>query len=402
MDKYHVALSFAGEDRAYVKAVAESLQARGVRAFYDEFEDTNLWGKDLYTYLSDIYQNRAFYTVIFVSAAYRNKLWTNHERKAAQARAFSESREYILPAVFDKSVETPGVLKTTAYLDLKILTPQQFAEKILQKLRADKVFLSAEDKFAYSIEARADIDYPLSDGSEVTSILKALKSYNWYTQSPAIDTILSLNWADITPDQMFVLGRNIYQCGCGGERKATRLLRNLRAVLAKLPPNVATHLLNGIFYEVYFNAKGEFRGQPLKDGCLAELFSVQTVEKYKDSILFIRQALTPYRGSLAVLPSTTPEIIELAIKIAKKAPPTVKSVECAGEELLVDAAADSLAWARSWRLSFRKFTLKELTESISRSWNIPSKQLKLTTSTQLAEDAELRLPDGKMIGPPFK
>jgi hypothetical protein len=74
MKKYHVALSFAGEDREYVDQVAKCLQAKGVQVFYDKFEDTKLWGKDLYTYLSDVYQNQAFFTVMFISEAYKEKL----------------------------------------------------------------------------------------------------------------------------------------------------------------------------------------------------------------------------------------------------------------------------------------------------------------------------------------
>lgn len=74
MKKYHVAFSFAGEDRKYVDKVAMLLREEGVDVFYDKFEDTNLWGRDLYTYLSDIYQNQAFYTVMFISEAYKEKL----------------------------------------------------------------------------------------------------------------------------------------------------------------------------------------------------------------------------------------------------------------------------------------------------------------------------------------
>lgn len=116
--KFHVALSFAGEDRVYVDAVAKALQTEGVDVFYDKFEEVDLWGKDLYAHLSDVYQNRAVFTVMFVSDAYRKKLWTNHERKSAHARAFTESREYILPAFFDETVEVPGLLKTTGHIAL--------------------------------------------------------------------------------------------------------------------------------------------------------------------------------------------------------------------------------------------------------------------------------------------
>src|SRR5262249_49140124 len=42
---YQVALSFAGERRHYVDAVARSLQARGIAVFYDRFEPVTLWGR---------------------------------------------------------------------------------------------------------------------------------------------------------------------------------------------------------------------------------------------------------------------------------------------------------------------------------------------------------------------
>ena len=80
--KYHVALSFAGEDRDYVGRVATQLRADGVDVFYDKFEEADLWGKNLYEHFSNVYQTMAIFTVMFVSEAYKNKVWTNHERTA--------------------------------------------------------------------------------------------------------------------------------------------------------------------------------------------------------------------------------------------------------------------------------------------------------------------------------
>lgn len=133
---YDVALSFAGEDRAYVDKVARLLRDQNIKVFYDHFEETSLWGKDLYAHLTDVYQKHAKFTVIFISAFYVKKLWTNHERKAAQARAFSEVQEYILPVRFDDT-EIPGILQTTGYLSLKDRTPEQLATAIIQKLGVD-------------------------------------------------------------------------------------------------------------------------------------------------------------------------------------------------------------------------------------------------------------------------
>jgi len=123
---YDVCLSFAGEDRAYVSEVAKSLQTAGIRVFYDAFEEKNLWGKDLYEHLDQVYSKASRFCVIFCSKYYARKLWTNHERKSAQARAFQENSEYILPARFDRT-EIPGVRKTIGYVDLRGRRPEELA-----------------------------------------------------------------------------------------------------------------------------------------------------------------------------------------------------------------------------------------------------------------------------------
>ncbi|RXH06551.1 toll/interleukin-1 receptor domain-containing protein [Bradyrhizobium vignae] len=130
---YDIALSFAGEDRDYVDRVANLLKDRGVKVFYDLFEEADLWGKDLYVHLSEVYHKRARFTVMFISEAYAKKLWTNHERKSAQARAFQDAQEYVLPARFD-STEIPGVLSTVGYISLKERSPEDFVSLVTKKL----------------------------------------------------------------------------------------------------------------------------------------------------------------------------------------------------------------------------------------------------------------------------
>lgn len=133
-NEYDVCLSFAGEDRSFVEAVAAELRKRNLRVFYDRYEEVNLWGKDLYQHLDEVYRERATYCVIFISNAYATKVWTKHELKSAQARAFAENREYILPARFDDT-ELPGMRSTTGYIDLRTKSPEQFADLIERKVR---------------------------------------------------------------------------------------------------------------------------------------------------------------------------------------------------------------------------------------------------------------------------
>lgn len=130
---YEVALSFAGEDREYVEKVAKFLAADGISVFYDKFENVGLWGKNLFDHLADLYANRSKYVVIFASKHYLGKAWPSHERKSAQARAFEQTAEYILPARFDET-KIPGLHPTVGYIDLTKTTPREFADLIEKKL----------------------------------------------------------------------------------------------------------------------------------------------------------------------------------------------------------------------------------------------------------------------------
>jgi len=137
MDKnsyeFDVALSFAGEDRDYVNEVASILRDCEVNVFYDKFEEVNLWGKNLYVYLREIYKERAKFTVMFISKHYAKKLWCHHERESAQDRAFGSTNEYILPVRFDDA-KIPGLLNSIGYLSLEEISPHELSILICKKL----------------------------------------------------------------------------------------------------------------------------------------------------------------------------------------------------------------------------------------------------------------------------
>lgn len=113
--EFDVALSYASEDRECANQIAELLKKQKISVFYDDYERSSLWGQDLYQYLTDVYQNKAKYCLIFVSKHYARKRWTNLECKAAQARAFEENNPYILPIKLDDT-EIPGILPTVGFL----------------------------------------------------------------------------------------------------------------------------------------------------------------------------------------------------------------------------------------------------------------------------------------------
>jgi hypothetical protein len=132
---YDVVFSFAGENRQYVEKVAKFLLKRGVRLFCDTYEQVQLWGMDLAERLDFIYQQSARFCVIFVSRHYLEKMWPNHERQSAVARAIRERGPYILPGKFDDS-QVPGVRHTLGYVDLRRTSPAQLGKLILERLNS--------------------------------------------------------------------------------------------------------------------------------------------------------------------------------------------------------------------------------------------------------------------------
>jgi len=171
--KYDVALSFAGQDRRYVTQVAEQLKLRGIRVFYDEYEQADLWGKNLYDHLSKVYRQSAKYCIVFISKFYAERLWTTLERQSAQARAFNDNQEYILPVRFDDT-QIPGLPETIGYIDLRTTTPIELAELAAIKLgnwsRINSEFSNDDGISAFGSDPR-DCTWSLSYASEFQGLL---------------------------------------------------------------------------------------------------------------------------------------------------------------------------------------------------------------------------------------
>jgi len=196
MDKYgyDVAFSFAGEDRDRVEMIAMELKRRSVKVFYDKLEQHNLWGKDLYQYLADVYINQAKYCIIFISKYYIEKDWTRHELLNAQSRAFKQNNEYILPIRIDDT-DLPGLPDTIGYLDSRNLSQDNIIDLILKKLgypstehsKQHKTFISKDSPIYWKITSVINSLNPIGllpsapadeYGIEVDAIIKEMDKAN--------------------------------------------------------------------------------------------------------------------------------------------------------------------------------------------------------------------------------
>jgi hypothetical protein len=132
-----IALSYAGEDRNRAKELAFALKRRGTRVFYDKDEAVRLWGENLFTHLTDLYQNRARYCVALLSKHHAGKPWTRRELAAAQARALGQKEPYLLPLRLDDT-SIPGVLPTEAFVPWSGDSSDTMAELVLERLKGEQ------------------------------------------------------------------------------------------------------------------------------------------------------------------------------------------------------------------------------------------------------------------------
>ena len=73
------------------------------------------------------------------------------------------------------------------------------------------------DAFAfYSSSALADKNFYFKTDNQLYPIINGLKSHNWDMQNTAMDNISILNFSDARANNLFIIGRNIYQSANNG------------------------------------------------------------------------------------------------------------------------------------------------------------------------------------------
>jgi hypothetical protein len=141
-DKFHVAFSFAGEQRELVRAIAEAVEAalgEGT-VFFDEWYEPYLAGADADLKLQKIYGEGCSLAVVCVSERYGGKAWTQAEHEAIRARLMKaraspdpRERDTILPIRVGEG-EVAGILFTAIVPDVRTRPVPQAAELILERL----------------------------------------------------------------------------------------------------------------------------------------------------------------------------------------------------------------------------------------------------------------------------
>ena len=154
--EYQVALSFANEDREQARALAQALENRSIRVFFDEYERGNLWGKDLYIHLSEVYERQAQYCVMLLSKHYASEFGRITSGGQRKHEPFKEAG-YILPVRLD-GCRHPWISPTVAHLQWSFETVDSIADKIVDRIRGRE---SEHQPVAwqYSVSSTNDSDF---------------------------------------------------------------------------------------------------------------------------------------------------------------------------------------------------------------------------------------------------
>lgn len=145
------------------------------------------------------------------------------------------------------------------------------------------------DGVSYSLEAKADNRFHFSVGSALKQIVDGLKTYNWPQQENAINKVSSIDYTKASINELFVLGRNIYQAACGSSFACQRFINNF-GMTKSIPNQAKVHILNGMSYEIYFDSRNSFR-KNYKSSYLSSIVSYLEQPEFYASREFIASHL---------------------------------------------------------------------------------------------------------------
>lgn len=154
------------------------------------------------------------------------------------------AQDSVVGYIIDESENNPSILFFLDALKNKgVLTERQLARF---------------NEHVFDMRCKDLIHTRIMTNTLYNNIIRDLKSYNWYTQNPAIqiiDSNGSEQIASLSEEQQIVLGRNVLQSAQGGARSAIDFIRKISTDNKIWPFS----FISGIVIEAFVNEKHEIR-----------------------------------------------------------------------------------------------------------------------------------------------
>ncbi|WP_183147132.1 caspase family protein [Pseudomonas amygdali] len=167
----------------------------------------------------------------------------------------------------------------------------------------------------YSTTALKDALFEYDAAKPSHEVIRSLKVLTWSTQERAMMKLEPGFIEKCHKNNLFILGRNIYQAACGHERAAGRFIRDFASKTRGVTDEKRKPLLDGMLFEVFFDKHGKLR-EDFKAGYFSEVFDLQQFESNTPSFDFIAECLLPYAHKFHALPG---KAVEVAVDVVLEA-----------------------------------------------------------------------------------
>lgn len=130
--RYDIGISYASEQRDYVKQLTKSLDKMKLTYFVDFNEPERLWGEFIREELRKIYVEESRIILVILSSAYTEKAYTKFESRIACERELSGDSFLIIKT---EDVTLPWLHDTYGYLNSSDYSTDEIAKFLKKKYR---------------------------------------------------------------------------------------------------------------------------------------------------------------------------------------------------------------------------------------------------------------------------
>jgi hypothetical protein len=136
--RFKVALSFPGEIRDRVKAVADGLaeELGSSRVFYDNNFKSEIATINADLHLQNIYLKESDLVVVWFGGRYEEKMWCGLEWRAVRQKIASNDRDSLMFLKVDDG-DVSGMFTTDGYIDIRKHSDEEIMDLILERVRSN-------------------------------------------------------------------------------------------------------------------------------------------------------------------------------------------------------------------------------------------------------------------------
>lgn len=168
--------------------------------------------------------------------------------------------------------------------------------------------------YNYSPDVMKDGTY-VAENEKIRDIIVKFKRYEFNAQNAAVNDFKSLANIEISPDDLFVVGRNIYQSAVGNGTQASYEAQNfVRDLdLSDFPVENRSHILCGMAYEIYFNSHDELR-ERFKTGRYEDVLQLLEKNDYFHVNNYISRVLRSVPQREIYIPSEKGHLLQFVVE----------------------------------------------------------------------------------------